>query len=988
MNDYLNQFGRKMKLALVLLVISTVGVFAQVTVTGVVKDATGEVVIGGAVLVQGTTIGTVTDYDGNYSVNAPSADAKLVFSYVGYQTQTIAVNGKSVINVTLSEDAELLDEVIVVGYGTQKKSDLTGSVVSVRADDLNAIPSSSLGEMLRGQASGVQVTIDSSRPGGSSGIVIRGNKSISGGNSPLYVVDGVPVDNIDDFNAQDILSLEVLKDAASTSIYGARASNGVILVTTKKGQAGKTAVDFNAYYGMQFIQRNFDFYSPTEFATLKMVANGYDPATITDDEKASLFGSQYNNLVNENYTDWEDLMISPAVQQKYDLSVRGGSEKSKFALSLGHFDQQGMVAPAAYNRTNFRLNVEQELYKNLKVGVNSTYIYSEKYREDSSFSDCITQSPLLSAYDEDGNLNALTEDGKYSPLWNNEHATDEEFTNRSMTNVYLDWTIMKGLTYRLNTSYNFRSSERGIYYDSEHDDGVGSGGMATITIDRDYDYLVENILTYSKVINEDHNFDVTLVQSVNSELESETILSGSGFSVDDLSYNAISMATTTEPTLRTLTPRNLMSYMGRVRYNMMEKYLFSLSIRADGSSVFGANNKWGYFPSASLGWRIIEEDFMKDLDIFSNLKLRGSFGQVGNQAIDPYESSGFADSYYFSFGDQSAVVGYTQSSQLYNPDLKWETTTSGNIGLDFGLYKERISGVVEYYHSTTKDLLMEATLDQSTGYSTQMVNMGSVLNSGIEASLNFIPVQTRDLTWTVGVSVSTNHNEILSLPGGVDDTANEWFIGKSINCYYNYEFGGIYQTEEDLPDPDVMVSYTPSVGDIIVVDQNGDGDITAEDKIVYERDADWIGSLSTTVKYKGIDLSVDFYTSQGGIKQNSFLWDSGSGGDLKGVNNGMKVDYWTSTNPSNTAPEPNTSTVAYLACLSYQDASYIRLKNVTLGYTVPKSITKKARIDNLRFYVTGTNLWTITDFLSYSPESSASSYPEATTILGGVNLSF
>lgn len=808
-------------------------------IVGTVNDASGDPMIGVSVVLKGTSVGTITDFNGNYSIETSSNKDVLIFSYVGYETKTLQVGSGNVMNVTLREDTKILEELVVVGYGTQKKSDLTGSVVSVKAEDMNAIPTSSVAEMLRGQAAGVVVTQNSARPGGTSDILIRGKRSLTGGNSPLFIVDGVPVSNIDDFNSQDILSVEVLKDASSQSIYGARASNGVVLVTTKRGAENKTVVDFSAYVGTQNLKRNFDFYTGDEWVQLKREANRSFPEGVYLDD-ASLFGNMYQNLVDKKYTNWEELMIKPAIQQKYDLSVRSGNATTRISASLGYYDQQGMIQPASFQRANFRFNADHKLSKSVTIGLNSNYTQSNQTVEDESFSRFITQSPLLSPYDEQGDLLNILADSKWNPVWNNQNMLNERQVNRLLLNATLDWEIIKGLKYRLNASMNTRQSEQGTYLNKLHEKGSTSNGVASIDVDQYSDYLLENILTYDYKINGQNKLDLTLVQSANSQKSTGMSMTGYGFATDDLGYNNIGAAAKTDPVSRSITPRNLLSYMGRIRYNMMDRYLFSASARVDGSSVFGVRNKWGFFPAGSFAWRASEEEFLKNEAWLSNLKLRLSYGDVGNQAVNPYQSQGLVNSFYMQFGSGEPFVGYLPGTQLPNPDLKWETTSSFNGGIDFGLLRDRISGTIEYYHSTTRDLLMQRSINQITGYSSQLVNIGSVLNQGVEVSLNLVPVKKKDLTWMLNVNFAANQNKILALNGEVDDEgkpvndiANGWFIGYNADAYYDYQFDGIWQLDDVIPD--YGPNYKPQPGDIKVKDTDGDGLITPDDRVVMNR---------------------------------------------------------------------------------------------------------------------------------------------------------
>jgi len=674
------------------------------------------------------------------------------------------------------------------------------------------------------------------------------------------------------------------------------------------------------------------------------------------------------------------------------LSVRSGSKDTKIAASLGFYDQKGMIAPAAYQRATFHFNAEHKLTKNLIFGLNTNYSYSSRDQEDATFNTFITESPLLSPAYANAN-NGLLENSKYSPLWNNANQTDHTVTSNFLLNGFVEWEIIKGLKYKLNTSLNTRSAEEGIYLTSLHQNGIGVNGNATIGTTNYSDYLIENILTYDKKINADNKFDITLVQSTDLQNTTFTQEQGSGFATDALGYNFIGSASNTNyPVIRTINPTNLLSYMGRIRYNLKDKYLFSLSGRMDGSSVFGVNNKWGFFPAASAGWRLSEEDFLKDKEWLSNLKLRASYGSVGNQKITPYQTQGLATPVYFQFGTLTPLIGYLPGSQLPNPNLKWETTTTLNTGIDFSFLNDRVGGTVEYYNALTTDLLNLKTLNQTSGYSTQLVNMGNVLNQGLEVTLNLVPVKTKDFTWTLSVNFAANQNKIVKLNGATDasgnDLNNKWFIGHNINSYYDYQYSKIMQFSDTTDVKKIYYPIKPNPGDVLVKDVDGNDTINAKDYVIMDQDPKWTGGLSSTLKWKGIDFSFDIYTVQGALKRNLYLYDYNSGGSLAGVLNGIKVDYWTLENQSTTAPRPRDATIQYFGTMGYQDASYIRLRNISLGYTFPKSILHSLKMTNLRIYGSATNLLTITKFLSYSPEASAGAYPEPQTFTVGLNVSF
>ena len=993
-----------------LMTICSIGqVFAQSQqISGTIVDKNGETMIGVSVSVKGSISGTISDVNGNFTIKVNSPKDILQISYIGYINQTLVVGNQKTLKVVMIEKSKDLDEVIVVGYGTQKKSDITGSVVSVKADDMNSIPTSSIAEMLRGQAAGVFVTQNSSRPGGGSDILIRGGKSLSGGNGPLYIVDGVPLLNVDDYNSQDFESVEILKDASSEAIYGARAANGVILITTKRGKENKTTVDFSSYVAQQSVSKNFSFYNGDEWVQLKREANrgfivnpdgsitadylGGNPVNGVYPGDASLFGNAYSNLTDKIYTDWESLGIKPALQQKYDLSVRAGDQNTKLSVSMGYFSQKGMIAPADYQRANFRFNVDHKITKNLSISLNSNYTYSNRDVEDDTFNKFLTEPPLYNPYDASGNLVPVLEDSKYNPLWNNANHFDNTVKNNFVLNGIVEWEIIKGLKYRLNASLNSVYSKEGIYLTSLHEKGMAVLGMATL-INNNYNaYLLENILTYDWNINKNNKLDFTIVQANDTRTTVNDQMSGSGFASDELKYDNIKSAAKVYQPIHDISPDNVVSFMGRIRYNLKDKYLFSLSTRFDGASEFAANNKWSYFPAGSFGWRLSEEDFLKDTEWLSNLKFRTSYGSVGNRAIPPYGSQSLASSVTMQFGTGDPFIGYLPGTTLANPNLKWERSTTLNTAFDFGFLNNRLSGTIEFYNSLTTDLLQLRSLPQTTGYLLQWANVGSVQNQGFEASLSATPVKEKDFTWTVSVNFSTNKNRIISLNGmkdangnPVNDVANGWFVGHNINVYYDYQFSKIMQKGDT-----VKTYYTvkPQPGDVLVKDVDHNDTINANDRVVVDRDPKWVGGLSSTLIWKGLEFSFDLYTVQGATRLNPYLYDANSGGGLSGLLNGIKENYWTVDNPSTTAPRPRTTTLNYLSTIAYQEASYVRLRNITIGYNFEKKLLNSLKINKLRIYASATNWVTFTKYLSYSPEASAGAYPEPKVLTIGLHASF
>ena len=960
---------------------------------GYVVDKNGEPVIGATIIsLSNMANATIVDVNGRFEL-AVAKGEKLELSCVGYASQIITA-GKSGEKFTLKEDFQMLEEVIVVGYGTQRRSDVTGAIASVSTEKLNATPTTSLGEMLRGAAAGVHVTLGSAEPGGTSSVLIRGRRSLSGDNAPLYIVDGVPMSSIDDINSNDIESMEILKDASSQSIYGARAANGVILITTKRGQVGKLKVSYSGYAAVQDINRNFEFYNGEEWAYYR--AEAYYNAYGSFDTKSCLTGLMLDVFESGEWVDWEKLMISKAFQQKHDVLVQSGNDKTKYAFGIGAYTQDGMVLNSGFEKVSGRLNIDHKITKNISMGANLSFSRAWKQSTDGSFNSFVTMPPLAKVYEDDGvTLRkdvTLAGESHFNPLWNINNAESRSQTDRLLINLFADWKIAPGLSYRLNTSLSERNVDSGSYLGINHTTGATTQGKATLSQSDYFDYLVENILNYSTKIGDDHKIDATLMQSVNYITWKSLGITGTGFSNDDLSYHAIGSAIEHGVPTYQLSERKMLSLLGRVRYNYKDRYLFTAAVRMDGSSVFGPGNKYGVFPSASFAWRVNEEEFMKNMEWISNLKFRLSYGQVGNQGISPYTTLGLADKYMYEFGTYP-MVGYLPDTTLPNPNLKWETSTSTNIGIDFGFIGGRIGGSVELYNTDTTDLLVAKSLSQSTGYSSQLVNMGRVNNRGVEVTLNLVPVKTKEFEWNVDLTFAKNKNEIVRIDGSLDengqpknDVNNNWFIGEPMNVYYDYAFDGIWQLDDDIAS-----SHMPDAkpGAIRVKDASGDGKLDDKDRVIMYRDPDWIGTLSTGIFYKGFDVRAELYVSAGGTRYNSYLTSFNQGGDMTGKRNGVRRNYWTANNPSNEAPAPNmTQAPAYITALGYQDASFVRLRNVQIGYNFPKKVTKALSMQSLRMYATLTNIWTMTDVIGYGPEQNPGSYPEPRTVLFGVNVSF
>ncbi len=1014
-------------MAVVMLMMSVTGSGQARSIKGVVLEDTENgalPVIGAGVMIKGTVNGTITAEDGSFSISVSGNDV-LEISSLGYMTKEVAVTGKNYYEIYIESETMMLDQLVVVGYGSMKKSDLATSISSVNTDDMKIFPSSSAAEMLRGRAAGVTVTSGSGRPGSVPSIQIRGTRSISASNSPLYIIDGSVASDTEFamINAGDIESIEILKDAASQAIYGARASDGVILVTTKRGKAGESTVTYNGYVGVQTLHRNFDFYNTDEYIAMRREAVAHDMGIIdatsvpiatvlADDIMAEVYKSG-------NFVDWEALMFKKAaVYHSHELSFKGGTDKLKAMASVGYFSQDGiMKINSGYERLSARVNIDYEVKKWLKLGANTSFGFSRRDIENGAYYQFITRSPLSKIYDKDGNYTPYINSNKdTNPIYSALHDFQDEKTNNYRINAFADIMPFRGFTYRFNVSYYSRVSETGHSRDSYYPNGGGS--TASLDNVTNSQTLIENSIRYDVPIrNENHRLNLTAVQSIDKQMR-KTL----GYSVENLpvdkTYNYIANGEVTGQR-RQYSENNLVSFMIRAQYNLMERYLFNVAVRRDGSSRFGAGNKWGTFPSFAFAWRLSQENFLKNVSWVNNLKLRASYGIVGNQnGIDNYATLGVAKPMPGEFGD-TYYMGYLPGMELPNKNLKWEQSATANFGLDFGFLDNRISGTIEYYHTKTTNLLVSRALNASLGYTSMLDNLGETRSSGVDFNANFDIIRKENLNWSISTNLSVFNNRIVK----IDDTkdgqgnyvsqpGNNWIIGAPINIYYDYLSEGIYQYDDfhvysdrgnlyyELrptydSDGDGVADAVLSRNDVVepgsvkLRDVNGDGKINEDDRVVYKRDPDATLSISTSLSWKGFDFYMDWYAVMGGYMLNPLMYDGEYGGNLRGRANGMKVDYWTPYNPTNSFPRPSFGAdVPYMKTMAYQDASYVRLRTLQIGYSLPKKAIGKIRLQNLRFYVTATNLLTFTKVLSYSPEVTGNLYPEPHHTVFGVNITF
>jgi TonB-dependent starch-binding outer membrane protein SusC len=1009
-----------------LLFFISLGSMAQTkTLTGKISSQVEGPLSGATVQLKNSTITTKTGVDGLYSINVPTNGGTLIITYVGYESKQVTIGNAATIDVVLSEDSKgNMNEVVVIGYGTQKKSDIISSVTSIKPEKATRNATLDVGEMLRGKAAGVQVTTSDAGPAGSSNIEIRGRASISGGNAPIVIADGVRIGSINDLNPNDIAGIEILKDAAAQAIYGARASNGVILITTKRGKAGKLTINYSGYYGKQTAKRNFDVYSGPEFAQLKREADRAVNNNIMRSDALIFSADELAAIAEGRSIDWSGQVMKPAQIQNHDLSFSAGNDKTKLYVGTNYQYMTGIVPTTNIKKGTIRINLDQELTKWLKIGLNTSY--QSSIASDPGVAgivrQVVTASPLGNIYNADGSYNVRPGGNQesFNPLLNLQETKNDTRNRNDLFNIFIDISPIKGFNNRINLSrrsWNYKASN---YNTKLSESGVASGyANGSLNFQDNMEWQVENITSYQAKIK-NHTLNFTTVASVTEQDYTNFSNNSSQIPNDILGIYGLESAGINTPDIGG-NKRRLVSGVGRIQYDYLSKYYVTLSARADGSSVFGADNKWGYFPAVAIGWNLHKEKFLTNFHQLSNLKLRASYGSVGNEGIPPYGSLSLANQRDYLFGTLR-VSGFTPGSALANPKLKWETSTTLNVALDFGFFNNRITGTVEYYKTNTTDLLVNRQLNASIGYSTQPFNIGEILNTGIEFQLEAVPIQTKDLRVVTGVIFSANNNKILRLYGDLnndgiqdDDVANNWFIGKPIEIFRQPKYLGVWQGIEvypgstfnpatgrweiggvqapvaldknGLPIKDPFTNLTPKPGTPKIEDKNGDGRITADDSYITSRYAKWNGSFNLSVTYKAFDLSMDIYTVQGITRDNQFLYDYTAGGDLRGNRNGIKVDYWTPENPSNTFPQPNAGTTPPgMSNLGLTDASYWRLQNVQIGYNFSSKIISKLKVNNLRIYATAQNLLTITDYKAYSPEQDLYAYPMTRNFIFGLKF--
>lgn len=914
-------------------------------ISGKVIDAKGEALIGASIAVKGTTTGTIADSDGSFAISVGN-DATLVISYTGYNTKEEIVGTRTVIEVILEENVSELAETVVVGYGTQRKSQLTGAISSISSKQITELPITNARQALQGRAAGVDVVQAGSRPGSAPVVRIRGRRSIQASNEPLYVVDGIPLaGGIDDINPQDIQSMEILKDASATAIYGSRGSNGVVLITTKRGKAtGKSVVSFDSYYGFSEALGRIDVMDGPQFAEYKRESRRaigtYPAGPATAEADAKLFEPiELDGIAQNRTTDYQSYLLRQGKIQSHQIGVLGGDKKTQFALSGNFFKDEGIIYNQDYTRYTFRLNLDHQIRSNLRVGTSTLLVYSERNGENfNPYGGALQENPLGKPYDDNGNLIFLpTSDGlRTNPIAEIIPGAQIDLTKRirMFTSMYGEWEFLPGLKYRVNFGPDFTDARNGRFIGSLTNDRRAGQAIARTSYSYSFNYTLENILNYNKSFGQ-NNLNITAMQSLQKDDFETANISVDGIPVESQTFYALGQASTINNPGTGITQWTLNSYMGRINYDFKGKYLLTLTGRYDGSSRFGRNTKYGFFPSAAIGWNISEENFLKGAKWLEQLKLRASYGSIGNTAINPYQTQTSLSRTTYLFGTTGAY-GYRPST-LGNPDLKWESTSTANIGLDFSLWAGRVYGNIEVYQSDTRDLLLNDQLPLTSGFSSVLRNVGSTRNKGLEITLSTTNINKGDFRWTTDLQFTHNKEAILELFNGkVDDIGNNRFIGQPLSVYFDNRKIGIWQTNE----LDLATKYQRKVGEIKVEDINNDGKIDASDRtILGSQVPDWSGGITNRFEYKGFDLSFFVFARVGSLISSGFHTSFNS---LAGRYNNLDVDYWTPNNPTNEFPRPNQNQEApvFQSTLQYFSGTFVKLRNINFGYNIPvKKIT-------------------------------------------------
>lgn len=1024
----------------------TFSLYAQNAIKGVVIDETDTPLIGATVIVKGTNAGGITDLDGKFTINA-SKGAVLTVSYIGYKNQDIKIQEQKSLNIKLVPDNTALDEVVVVGYGSMKRSDLTGSVSSVSSKNVEGFKTSSVVEALGGQVAGVQITQADGSPGAGFSINVRGIGTMTGDSSPLYIVDGFQVDDISYLANNDIESIEVLKDASSSAIYGARAANGVVMVTTKSGKSGRPVIAYNGSASYREISKTLDLLNPYEFAKLQMEINPSKYATTYYNQGNDSDGNPHRYQSLDDYigvegVDWQNETFRPTWSQDHSLSVNGGNENTKYSISLSRYDENGIFKNSGFDKTTGKFRINQKVTKNVSFDAIVNYANTNKEGLGTSGDSgrfnmlaqimsarptgglAMTNEELLASAIDPLELESGESLAQVNPIKQTESVTNTKRSEMWSGQLSVTYEIIKGLTFKTAGTYNTNNTRTNIFYRNGSKEAYRNGQKpyGSTQMGRDLRWSNSNTLTW-KQKRKKHSYDAMLGQETSFRSSEYLLGEAKDFPFDNLGNDNLGVGATPSKVRSSYNDQMLISYFARGNYNYNNRYLLTATIRADGSTVFSDKNKWGFFPSFSAAWRVSEEAFMKDMSAVSNFKLRLGWGTVGNDRITNYLSMDLYEQSKYGVGSNTVTV--LTPKQIKNDNLKWEGSTTVNLGVDLGLLDNRLNLTADFFVKNTKDLLLAQSLAHVTGFSSQWQNIGKIQNKGIELSLSSTNIQKRNFTWQTDFNISFIRNTLKSLQSGVSSmysrsgfnnefTDNDYIatVGSSLGLIYGYEFDGVYQSSDFNKTPDGKLILkegitnnlrygTVAPGVVKYKDQDGNGIITTDDRtVIGNAIPKWFGGFTNTFNYKGIDLSVMLQFNYGNDVYNATRLYSTQTQNER-INLFAEVtDRWTPTNASNSVPSAKGYTKNELYSRFIEDGSFLRLKNITLGYTVPTQLTKKAYISKLRVYASAQNLFCLTGYSGYDPEVSTAgnspmtpgldwgAYPKSRVITFGLDIQF
>jgi TonB-linked SusC/RagA family outer membrane protein len=993
----------------------------NVTIKGKVTDG-GDPLPGVSVKADGTSTGVLTDVNGNYNISVPD-NAVLVFTYIGYATQKVTVGSQSTVNVNLIPESKSLNEVVVVGYGVQKKSDVTGSITSISAQALKDVPAANLVQALQGQGTGIDVQKGggNSHPGAVPSIIIRGTRSKQASNDPLFVVDGIPfTGSIQDLNLDDVASVEVLKDASSTAIYGSRGANGVILVTTKRGKIGEPVVTYSAYAGYSKPIAQYNVMNADQYALLKKWAYynaaAANPLYTSIDDPTLLtrgaFGSQeQTSLQIGRSTNWQDLIYKNGFLTNHQLGVSGGTEKTKYDISAGYYNETGIYSGQQFTRYSVKVSLDQNIGKSIKIGLSSlnnlTYIDGENANP---LGQALRASPLATPYDDvtgalvgyvNGSANQV-----WNPLANLVPGASVETRKRlgTFTTAYAELSLAPGLKYRFNGGAEIKPEVYGNFYAAATYNNQGAQSSANNQSKYNYNYTVENIITYDKVIARKHHISFTGLYSLQENQSQNNSFSYNSLLSDGVQYFNPAVGSNLTGT-GSYAKYDLLSYMGRLNYGYNDKYLFTVTLRSDGSSKLAPGNKYHLFPSTAFAWNVLKEPIFKDSKILSNLKLRLSYGDVGNAAINPYQTLGGLSTVTYNYGTKNTIGAYPTSAP--NTDLDWEYTRTLNAGIDFGLWGDRVTGSVDAYHEFTRSLLLPETLPPTSGIpNAVLTNVGKSENVGLEINLNTVNIAAngkRGFSWNTNFNITFNRGKVTELANGTTvDIGNNLFVGHPLGTIFDYKKVGIWQNT--AADTALAKKYGLTItggqsviGSIKVLDLNNDNKLDANDRMIIGTDQPlFSGGITNRFGYKGFDFTVVAAYRVGGTLT-SQIYQSGSFlNTLQGNYNNLNYSYWTPTNHENYFPKPTNAltNTQYSSTLSYFSATYVKIRSISLGYVLPKSLITHIGAKSLKVYATAQNPFTLFSpykniFHGIDPESAGKlgeDTPATWSMTFGINL--